>query len=326
MLVKRDNSRMCAIMASKGKPIFQLKEKISVMTEAMCALEDHGDSSFNEFSRWCSVPPKTLRSSCKAGGLTKDLERKIAERVGFELDHRTWVDPNVPLNRRHDDGYSGPRSDDALSFRNYLFPHLGLAGSVRYQLVNHTPLTPSAEMVSVELTDHGQTTAEGSDVHVHLQACLRVAYLEDGIAYGFDQFAVKLNLMAGDTHKVVGRLGEDGKVQLPGAELTCQGTPMRPVWVFKCLASVFNNEVSTSGGDMPLVKFLPRSIPAEMTVELSVHPHNGSLVVPPPHKMTSKNKERIVERLMLQMIGDLDPSGSLTLAKQEVAIVQVDDD
>jgi hypothetical protein len=313
-------------MASKGKTIFQLNEKISVMIEAMCGLEDQGNSSLNEFARWCGVDPKTLRSACASGGLTKNLEGKIAERLGFELEHRTWVDPNVPLSSRHDGNYRGPRSDDALSFRNYLLPHLGLAGSVRYQLVTETPITPSAEMVSVELTDHGQTTAEGSDVHIHLQASLRVAYLEDGIAYGFDQFAVKLGLMAGDTHKVIARLGEDGNVQLPGAELICQGTPMQPVWVFKCPRSVFNNEVSTSGGDLPLVRILPRSIPAEMTVELSVHPHNGSLVVTPPHKMTSKNKERIVERLMLQMIGNLDPSGSLTLAKQKVTIVQVDDD
>lgn len=314
-------------MAGSRETIFELVDKISTLAEAMHRLEKIDAPSRSEFAKLCGIKQKSLTSACNAGGLTISMQKAIAEKVGFDRDHRTWIDRNVPAKRRHDTGFSGLRMDKAINFRNYLLPLLGLSGSPRYRLVPRVPATISPDLASVALTDYGQTTPEGSDIHAHLQASLHIGYLEDGFAYGFERFAVRIRFTHSDLLEVNGRLAEKEPVLLEGVEATCHGTSMDPYWKFSINHSVFDQEISTATGDEPLIKIRPWNIPAEMKVELAVHPHDGTLIAIPPNQMTSNNKSRVIERLMLKMLSDdIDASGSLILSRQVVGILQVKDD
>lgn len=306
-------------MAPSREKIFELRDKLTHLADAMNRLDSSIPASRRALADACGIKYKSLNSGCDNDGLSVEMQKALANRVGFDRLHPSWIDISIPSTKRHQANAKTPRRDSAVHFKNYLFSHLGISDLVRYRLVPRTPTTAAPEIAAVAVTDYGQTTVEGTDIQVHLESSVRMGYFEDGFGYGFQRFRVQLRFSAGDVIEVSERLGEKGPELLGDVETTCQGTSMNPQWEFAVKKSVFDQTVMTA--EKPLIKLKPKELPASLQVDLAVHPHNGSLVSIPPNEMTSKNKERVLERLMMKLMSDdVQSDGSYVMSRQLVEI------
>lgn len=304
---------------SSREPIYELAEKLTVIAEALYTQEKVKHVSRAAIARFCDLKQKSLTSACSAGKLSLEMQERMASFVGFDLENPSWIDRSIPIGKRHLPGVNANRTDTASSFRNYLLPHLGLSSVARYQIAGEIPQSKQPELASVALTDFGQHASAGSTVHGHLEASLSPGFLSDGIAYGFNTFRVRLGLSRDGGLRVRRRLAEGEVVTIGGVEVVSRGTQYEPYWEFKSPDGIFHGEIITD--DDPLVELTVADVPAKLRIEMSVHLHDGSLRTSPNSELSSKNKSRVIERLMALMIeDDVRADGSILVSRQDASI------
>ena len=198
--------------------------------------------------------------------------------------------------------FDSTRRDTAESFRRFLYSRLGLSDSVRFGLIVDTPSTKNPDFASISITDYGQTTAEDSDFHCHLELSLSVGYLTDGLAYGFRKVRVRFDLADHSRGHLTSRLGLNGSDLTGEAKVTPRGTNSEPFWEVVTSKKVLDGEYRTN--DDPLAKLEVRKAPLDLRVELSAHLFDGSLVAANGTMLPSVNKTRVLERLMSMSLSD----------------------
>lgn len=297
------------------EPIFQLREKIDILSEA----------AFQKFSiaqsraalaEYCGIKAKSLTSACDASGMALEMQAKLSEAIGFDLQNVAWIDRSVPMRERYRVHSDRPRRDGAQDFRSYLFVLLGLSQPIRYALQAYVPHSPIRDIASISVTDYRQTVMAGSDVHVHLGTSVRKGTLEGDVQFGFQKFRVRATFSEDSRLQIVDRLAsKKGECKVSAILVEAQGTEFDPQWEFSHPGGIFDQEVNTN--DEPLLKIHPLELPVRLEVELLLHPHDGSLVSGDGSPLSDTNKDRVVQCLMVKMIDeDRRTNGSLAVSRQ----------
>lgn len=285
--------------------IHELPRKLSVIAEALHEIGELDGSSRASLARHCGLNIKTLNSACAASRMKKEMQGAIAAASGFEVTSRSWIDTNIPGNKRHLSELQGTRKDTCDHFKRHLYSELGLAGQARVGVLSETPKSKNADFASVSLTDYGQTASLDTEVHCHLEMSVSCGYLTDGLSFGFRRMRVRFGVLDQLRGKIAGLLESDDKSLNQKVTVCRRGTSSEPYWEITSLEPVLHGEFRTDEAPLAAVEIL--NAPVSVKVELSAHLFDGSLVTSTGAPLPTTNKARVIERLASMSIAD-EPS------------------
>jgi hypothetical protein len=312
-------------MATKGKEIHALDQKIRVIAEVFCELGKLRSGSRSDFANLAGLDYDALKTAWRFGRLSPDLEQKIADAAGFETVDPAWVDESIdPTTRGRSDDPAYPGRDTVSNFRSMLRCRLDLPGSgTPVRIVNERPQLIDRNLAAFSIDDSGQGATLGEPAPVFLSIIVERGYHPKGIEYGFRRMRFRFVFEEQSQSRIRRRLGESDVVEINGAALEVRGSEHDPEWFLHVEASVLEGEYASR--EHPLCVLEGFQLDEEFTAEISVRPMDGSLLKIDGSALHDLHKRRVIEHLCARRLpGSSDSQGWISLGRQQLRVIRAD--
>ena len=304
-------------MPPRGDFIFQLSLKIEVIGRVLKDLDDTFEGTQKAVAHRCGISPATLRSSCRSANhnMSKEQQSKLARHVGFEITHRSWIDPAF----RGKDGHLDERRDTALHFEEMLRERLDPHPPLRLRLALKGSDVLDPDLATFDVTD--AQDGSGSGPHVFFESYFDPGYdLKRELDYGFKRVRITFELDRAEGAEATALLGHIDGVELNGASLVFRGERRRPGWDLKAADGVLEGPFITR--EDPLFVLLGAKPGLQIKARISVQLKDGVVVKRGEDCVETQTQKAVLKRLIDRRLpADPDRHGWLDLGIQTLDIV-----
>ncbi|TBG66559.1 hypothetical protein [Rhizobium leguminosarum] len=312
-------------MSGRGKEVHAFYQKICTIAEGL-QLKSQDEDDQREwssdrptaFSMYALIHPNTLNAAINAGRCTDKLAALIAKAARFDLNHYTWIDPDIdPSTRSSPDNIDYPGRDSASGFRSYYFRALGLAMPHR-RLESQPPRLIDDNLATFTVDDGRQSTMPDQGINLFFTAVLEQGRHPAGFVYGFRRVRLRLRRKKGNAQF----LQSAETVELKGAKLVARGTPHNPEWFLEEPNGRLDGEYATKS---PLALMIGTDIGHQIVAELSFQTMDGSLVELEGAPLTDENQKLVIAALFEEQLPEVrDSQGWRSLGTQLITVMRGD--
>lgn len=310
-------------MATKGREIHDLPEKIRVIAETLYRIGEVDRPSRAALKAVFGEPAyNRLKKTWGSGRLSGDLEKLIAEKVGFSIRDPSWVDEAVPptdrAKRVPDLTYAG--RDTVRLFREMLDALIvGPADKIPSLLISEErTVLLNEELIrfSVEGTGQGSLPSMGAQLFFSINAS---AGHRNGFAYGFRRVRLRLSFDSASSARAENRLGHETKVEINDAILEAGGSRQHPEWYIHVPKGILLGDYNTTASPFCTVEEF--RLGEQFSAELSIQLIDGSLSTVNGNPLPRFQKQRVIELLTAKHLFGERTSTWISLGQQILRVV-----
>lgn len=299
-------------MMTRADRIHELPQKIKEVSRLLHEEGKIGKATREYLADYCGIKFDTLKSCLfhEKLSMTPELQLKLADKVGFSVDDRSWID-------RHASG-AGERKDTAAHFREMLLRTRAAAKPLRLNSV--APKPRDRNLATFEVTDTQEGSTDG--ISVILESYFRPG-VDGQTVYGFKRIRLEFSLDENGRSAADQRLGLPQALALGNARLKCWGPPHQPEWLLEVDEAFLEGSYTTH--DDPLFKLKNAALGEVLKVRMMVQLRDRDVVVNYNDRPVGKRvKEAVLDRLRAVLLypDDPEPHGWIELGVQEIEIVE----
>jgi hypothetical protein len=306
-----------------ARVIFQAPDKISALCAVLHRTGVLPRPDMKALAGAAGIPYSTLKSSVQQRRFSSTVEDALAAIGRFSREHHSWVDETVSAaTRRGTSPDRYPGRDTIAHFRARL-NSIWHAGAVTFRSSRRGSGTIDPHLARHELSDLGQSTAEGSGMQLFLTANFEPFHHRSGLAFGFRKVAITMDIECGNGARAVDRLGYPDSAVVRDATVTGDGMSRQLCWAIERRDDPYGMLHGEYSSEDPLVTIENYDDGTGVTSRLEANIFDRKTCCAEGELDISANKQALIEQIFWKELPEAEArNGWVVLSREESVIAR----